>query len=166
MGHQVNFHATPVDIETITANLKKLEPLVVLHSYSSTEQVRSVESLIYLEHGAPWLYFFLARPADLKSIVTRHVPTQGYWSIDVVRSPVVEFNSCFFDGKTFRSGRVYYTDSYYDTDNSLVPKSEAFTTWAKAVLAGTRKSLKKRGHTYAGPDAERWLKESEGAKLE
>ncbi len=106
------------------------------------------------EGGQPWLFFYLVRPEELPDVVTRHVPAQNYWTIDVIRSPVIELNRSFFDGQILRRGRLYYTDSFYDEHDALAYKSEPFRAWAKSVVARVKRTLKRQGGDYVGPIAE------------
>lgn len=132
-------------------------PLQILHSRSPTASPRHVPSLDLVEEGAPWLFFHLVRPDDLASVVTRHVPAQGYWTVDVLRSPVIEFSRCFFDGQILRCGRVYYTPSFFGPDDAVVLKSSAFLDWAKLLFAVVKKNLKRRDTEYIGAEAEAWI---------
>jgi hypothetical protein len=124
-----------------------------------------VPSLNVGEDGQPWLFCHLVRESELVDVVTRHVPAQGYWIVDVVKSPVIEFNGCYFNGKILRRGRVYYVDGFYGADNTWVEKSEAFRLWAAGVLKTIKKVLKKNGSEYIGETALAWL-ERENGKLE
>lgn len=164
MGHQVNFYLDPSDTTAVEHVLRSLGPFYVLHSRSPAPEPRVFESLNVEENGQPWLFLYLVRPEDLHAVVTTHVPAQGYWSVDVLDSPVVEFDRCFFDGAILRRGRLYYVDGFYDARQQWQDKPESFRTWAKAVLAKTKKMLKRRNSDYIGSGAEAWLASS-GGKL-
>jgi hypothetical protein len=116
--------------------------------------------------GEEWLHLFLARPEDVDAVVMRHVPTQGYWTVDVLYSPVVEFQRCYFDGKILRRGRAYFVDKYFGPNADVVQKPEAFRKWAQSVLGAIRRGLHRRGLDYVGSDAERWLLSTEGALVD
>ncbi|MEZ4297826.1 MAG: hypothetical protein R3B70_22915 [Polyangiaceae bacterium] len=164
MGHQANFYATPTDIAELQERIAKLEPMAILHSRSPTATPRVLPSLRFEENSQAFLHYYLVREGDFDKVVTEYVPTQGYWSIEELFSPVVELSSCFFDGNILRQGRVYYKDGFYGPDGLWVDKPEPFRTWAKAVLRHTKKLLKKHGRDYIGKDALRWVEE-EGGKL-
>jgi hypothetical protein len=166
MGHQVNFFLTPRDTDILTGDLQKVGPFLVLHSRASTSAPRILESLNLVESGKPWLYFFLVHPDDLDAVVMRNVPAQGYWTVDVVESPVIEFSRCFFDDKTLRRGRMYYVDRFYASDGELQQKSVSFQKWARLIFTTTRKSLKKLDADYVGQDAVAWLAASGGLHFE
>jgi hypothetical protein len=164
VGHQVNFYITPRDEAAIELKLKSLAPAVVLHHRSPGPEPRVIDSIDVRQGDERWLYLYLARSQDLSQVVTQHVPAQGYWGVDVMRSPVIEFTRCYFDDKILRRGRVYYVDGFFSPGDAWVEKSEGFKDWAKSVLSTVKKSLKRTGSDYVGADALNWL-ESSGGKL-
>lgn len=153
MGHQVNFFAAPADIEQLQQRIGEIQPLCILHRRSPTAQPRVLDRLRFEEDGGTLLFYGLVRACDLSQVVTRLVPAQGYWTVDVSRSPVVELTSCYFDGKILRRGRVYHVDGCYGDDAEWVRKPEGFRTWAAAVLRETKKCLTRDGSDYIGPAA-------------
>lgn len=156
MGSQVNFFLTPGDTARLEAVVRLVQPFVVLHSRSPTPSPRQLANVDFVEGGEQWLFFHLVRPEDVGAVVMRHVPAQGYWTVDVLRSPVIEFNGCFFDSRTLRRGRVYYTPSFFDADGALVQKPQEFLAWSKSLFAAVKKNLKRRGTEYVGTEAEAW----------
>lgn len=163
MGHQVNFYLDGADTISLEERIRGLGPLAILHSLSPGPEPRVLDGVNFEENGRPWLFLFLVRPEDLPAVKTREVPAQGHWTIDDLRSPVVELNRCFFDGKILRRGRVYYLDGFY-VGQEWQDKPDSFRKWAKAVLATTKKGLKKHESEYIGPGAAAWLA-SAGGKL-
>lgn len=124
-------------------------------------------SVDFEENGGKWLFFYLVRPDDLASIQMHEVAKQNYWAIDDLRSPVVEFSSCFFDGVKIRQGRVYFQTRYYAETGQLVTKSESFVKWARCVLAAVKKTLHRdpASGNYVGPDALTWVEQKDGILL-
>ena len=163
MGHQVNFYLDSLDSMALEQALRDLGPLLVLHSLSPGSEPRILESANFQEGARPWLFVLLVRPEDLHAVVTRYVSAQGHWTVDVVKSPVIEFDRCFFDGTILRRGRLYYVDGYYDGE-AWKEKADAFQQWAKAVLAKAKRVLKKHGSDYIGTGAAGWASLS-GGKL-
>jgi hypothetical protein len=157
MGHQINFYLSPADTATVWLELRKTDSVQLLHSRSPTAQPRLLGTSDLLDNIEPWLFYFLVKSDDVNSVVMRHVPAQGYWTVDVVQSPVVELIKCFFDGQIIRRGRLYYTDKYYAPDGQLTRKSDLFVKWAKSLFATTRKCLTKQGGDYVGKDAAQWI---------
>lgn len=164
MGHQVNFYLDPQDMVSLEQTIRTLGPLLVLHSRSPASEPKVLESASIEENGQPWLFVLLVRPEDLQAVVTRHVPAQGYWTVDVSKSPVIEFNRCFFDSRILRRGRLYYVDGYYNANQTWEEKADTFRIWAKAVLTKTKKALKKHNTDHIGVGAAAWLSSS-GGKL-
>jgi hypothetical protein len=128
--------------------------------------VRKLSALDPERAGEDWLHLFLVRPEDLDRVVTQHVAVQGYWVVDVLRSPVIEFQRCFFDGKELRRGRAYFVDKYYDSSDALIQKPETFRKWAQTVLRAIRQSLERKGSDYIGYDAKQWLSTGKGALID
>jgi hypothetical protein len=96
----------------------------------------------------------------------REVPAQGYWTVDGLRSPVIEFQRSFFDGKSLRRGRAYVVEKYYGPNDVLVEKPEAFRTWARSVLGTIKKELHRHGPDFIGSDAKVWLSSAAGALVD
>lgn len=163
MGHQFTFYITPKDTFNIE-NLLQQRGALILHSRSATANPRVLDSLNVEENGQPWLFLFLVRPDDLCRVVTKYIPVQNYWAVDVLKSPAIEFTRSFFDGKILRQGRAYYKDGFYGSDEAWVEKDSAFTKWAKSVFSTIKKTLRRQGTDYIGEDALAWLKSS-GGKL-
>src|SRR4051812_43648761 len=113
MGHQVSFYLLPVDTLALEERLRRLGEWRGLHNRSETSEPRILTTLDFEEEGKPWLFLHLARAVDLENIITKYVPEQRYWTLNVQASPVIEFNRCFFDGKILRRGRMYYVDGLF-----------------------------------------------------
>jgi hypothetical protein len=159
VGHQINFYISPKEMEQ---RLRNLGPLAIIHSRSASASPRILTSLDVEEEGRPWLFLFLARPEDLRGVVLKNVPSQGYWIVDVLRSPAIEFTRCFFDGRILRRGRAYWVDGFYGDDQSWVDKGSAFKSWAASARSAIKKHLKRHGTDYIGRDALSWLNSSGG----
>jgi hypothetical protein len=160
MGHQSAFYLTPKDKADLEQRLREKTDFIILLWKSPSASPRVVDSLNFSEHEEPHYGKYLARPEDLDAIVTRHVPEQGYWTLQYLDSPVVQFRGCFFDGKILREGRVYYVDYFLGPDGEWVTKSEGFRKWAKMVHTTIKKSLKRRKSRYVeyiGEDAQAWV---------
>lgn len=162
MGRQVNFLALPEDIFEMGESIGQLGPIVILHSRSKTKEPRAVSTLNFEEDGKRWLFYCIVRQSDLPDVKTVYVPEQNYWSIDILDSPVVEFNSCYFDGKILRRGRVYYVDGRYDENGQWEYKSEDFRSWASTLLKVSRKCLKRYEGIYVGRGALEWMSAANG----
>ena len=154
MSHQINFFLGPNDLIELEARLKKVDAPVVLHSRAPTNKPRVLDTINFTEDGKQWLFLYLVRSEDLTALRMKEVAAQKYWTIDTFISPIVELNSCYYDGKILRRGRLYYMDGYYDQEQ-WVEKSDDFRTWAKRLLAAARKTLvfDKELGAHVGPEA-------------
>lgn len=161
MGRQIYFYLEPRDLVPFERALLEPGDTSILHHRSPNPEPRVVDSLVLEEGGQPWLFFSLVRTEDMPAIVMRHVPAQQHWTIDVLRSPVVEFSRGRFDGSALHRGRLYYVDSFYDEHGRSVTKGEPFRTWAKALFGRAKRPLKKQGGDYLGPIAEARLASGE-----
>ncbi len=155
MGKQINFYLAPNDIRDLEQRISKSEPIIFLHDRSPKEFPRIVNSLQDEENGHRWLFYYLVRKSDLSKILMKYVATQNYWSIDELRSPVIEVNVSFFDGNSLGPGRVFYQERYYDKNGNNVEKSNDFKKWAKSVFYQTKKGLtkEKKDLRYKGKQA-------------
>jgi hypothetical protein len=165
MGHQLVFYMTPTDIRAVEAKLRALEAMVVIHSDSISATPRVVESLEVAEGGRRWLHFYLARRQDLPVVKMRPIPGRTDWFVDDSASPVIEFHCCFFNGKTLRDGRVYWSDDFYASDGAQVLKSAEFRAWAAKVRSTVKRFLKPYDGKLIGPDTALWLERSGGYLL-
>lgn len=161
-GRQLRFCATPSDAEALAQRLQALEPMLILHSRSLSRVPRVVPSLDLTEAGARWLSFFLVRVEDLASVVTQHVPTQEYWTIDELHSPVMECQQTYVGPRIMRPGRLHYLDGYFGLADEWIDKPPPFLHWAKAVLMTAREALAKYDGEYVGAEAREWLQRDEG----
>jgi hypothetical protein len=166
MGKQVSFILLPGDLKALEEELDRIRPFVVLHSRSHSEKVQRLGGLDPGKSGEDWLHLFLVRPEDVEFVVTQSVAAQGYWSIDALRSPVVEFQRCFYDGQRLRRGRAYFVEQYYDVNKQLVQKPETFRVWAQSVLSAIRRKLQRQGADYIGSEAKRWLSSGAGVLVD
>lgn len=162
MGRQVNFFATPADTAVLETRLRALEPLEILHSRSPGPEPRKVAALFVEDGGRRWLHYRLVRVQDLADVVMAPVPQQSYWTIDELRSPIVELNCCYFDEKILRRGRVFCEDGYYDDRSVWVKKPESFRKWATRVMGAVRRMMTRYNGEYVGPDARAWLERGGG----
>lgn len=166
MSHQLYYHMVPSDIRAIEHKIRALAPLSILCDRSRSSRPRVVNSLDLYEEGQQHIFYYLARTEDLEQISMREVRAQGYWSIDESESPVIEFTSCFFNGKVLREARLYWVDGFYGKDDSWLLKSEGFRAWARKVRSTVKKFLKPHGANLIGPDTASWLASSEGRLID
>ena len=156
MSHQINFYITPSDLADIEKKIIESGELVILHSYSPTSTPRVVDTMVCKPNEPQWLFYYLVRKSDLDKVITNYIEKQNYWSVDSLRSPVIEFNSCYLSKNTIRRGRVYYANKFYDNAGTLICKSDDFCKWAKRIFSILKNCVTKHDKDYIGSDAIEW----------
>lgn len=155
-SHQVNFFMTPLDLLECERRIQENGP-VVFFEYCSTERTPHViKNSKIVEMGKERLSIGLARPQDLSLIRFKSVEGQSYFTLDILRSPAIELNRCYFDGNHLRRGRLYFTVKSYDESGALIEKNTEFLLWAQALLKTAKAglALDPQLHSYVGADAE------------
>ncbi|HYO60073.1 hypothetical protein [Archangium sp.] len=149
MGHQLNFFLTPEDLRLLEQRLKEKCPVVFLDYRSQGPAPAQLPDLEVAEFGKTRLSVLLVPPDSLGALIFRHVPQQGYWTVDLLRSPAVELSRCFYDGAILRRGRLYYDRGFYDEAGHWVEKPASFQDWAKKVFSVARKGLERDAEQFA-----------------
>jgi hypothetical protein len=154
MGHQVDFFLMPEDTRLLEKRLREKCPVVFLDAESQNPAPVQLPGLDVAEFGKTRLRVLLVQPEALRSVTLRYIPQQGYWSVESERSPVIELDRCYYDGKILRRGRLYYQRRFVE-DGAWVEKPAAFLTWARKVFSVARRTLQKIPDRpyYVGPHA-------------
>lgn len=120
-----------------------------------SETLDFLEGLKQAEPGKGRLKAILAQPDDVGQVVSKFIEKQRYWTVDTLRSPVVEISRCYFDGKQLRRGRLFYDEGFYDASGHWVNKPNAFLSWADSILrlAKGMSVFDERQGSYLGPAA-------------
>jgi len=164
-GHQVNFYLDADDTRQVETIARSIGPVVLIHDRSCQPLPRVLDSLFHFDGEQQLFFYYLVQPEFLDAVLMQHVPAQGYWTVDDLRSPVIELSTCFCDGVILRRGRLYYVDGFYDSEDNWVYHSDSFRKWAKTLLAKTRRTLTRLDTVaYIGQGAKAWL-ETSGGKL-
>ena len=141
MGHQIALYLSLKDATDLEHELLRPNDDMILKDRSRGPFPKCVTSIDLVEDGNRWYFFYFARREDLDSIITIEVPTQGYWAVDELFSPVIQFHLGRFDGDILRSGRLYYIDSYYDEKKMLVGKPADFIGWSRQLFRKAKRLL-------------------------
>lgn len=160
MGKQVLIYATPEDLEELENFLRTRLDFSVIASRSSVTKPQPSNSLSVADPGEGGLWAYLVRPEDVRAVVLKEVRSKSYWTIDVLRSPVVELRRCYFDGRVLRQGRFFFETGYY-RDDSWKDKPKQFVDWADTVFRIAKHFFKHERslRAYVGKHAEQWRAE-------
>jgi len=162
MSHQVNFLALPADLPAIEAAIRATGDVCFLEDRTPTAKPAQLGTLAFAqgEMGRRPLDAYIVRRADLSAVKTKLVTSQGYWVMDSLCSPVIEFSRCFFDSTVLRPGRAYFA-----TDLRFRPElpSPDFVKWGDRVLARIKKTLRRApgiaDRIYVSTGALQWIEE-------
>jgi len=161
MGRQCTLFLTPADMQRLEADLANQAVPLIIAGRLRCNELEFQSHLSIRRMGDEWLTLYLTRPEDLEQIRLLETTDQGYWHVDSLRSPVVEFCRCYYGNGILRCGRLFFDTGYYDNTGHWIDKSDQFLTWADAVLAQARRTLyyDKTLQSYFGTDAARLWRE-------
>jgi hypothetical protein len=153
-SRQINFFLTATDQAELLIRLGSKGDYVIVHACTQDERLYLLENAVVKEMGVEPLTVYLVRSTDIDAIQLNVVPNQPYKSIDVVRSPVIQFSRCYHAGGRLRRGRLYFVTAYYD-GGEKTKKEKAFLKWAIDLITIARRNLLKEPGSlfYFGGDA-------------
>jgi hypothetical protein len=79
----------------------------------------------------------LVRRADVSKLVVDDVPSQGYWFVDTLRSPAVEWST----------DRLWFSTGYWDSSEQWVTPDEEWLRWADGLFRWCRSHLTRNSTT-------------------
>jgi hypothetical protein len=157
MAKQFSILATGIDLQQLQQSLEALGNVDILADVATDDlhDLRPLENLdIPLQRiGYDSLFCYLApRQLPRKVVAERDSPIKIH--IDLNESNLVEFWRPFYDGHTFREGRVYYQNKVW-RNGQAIGKDEAFCEWADRIMGTVRKAFKldRELRAYVGSDA-------------
>jgi|SRR5579862_1933755 len=151
MGKQFQVFLLPDDVEALVAKLRETVGVYAIGSRSESPTPTLVASPLRTQGAFVRVDCFLVPRPDA-SVQTRHIASQGYWSVDGLFSDVIEFSGCHYDKSTLKRGRMFYDTGFYK-DVKWQDKPKEFLDWAKTVFSKAKSELKfDRDHeAYVGP---------------
>lgn len=163
MGKQIQLYLVPEDISEFEAVMQQ-KGVAILRRYSSESKPEVAGTAVFRTPESTGVDGFLVRREDLEVVASRSVPEQAHWVVDALRSPVIEFSGCNFDGKILKRGRLFYDTGFYETSGLWVDKPQVFQDWAKDVFKFARKIFPKDENlgAYVGSNARHWQSTSQG----
>jgi len=164
MGKQIQIYLAQEDAADFESALKASGAIILKRSSTESRPLVSDTARAQSADGVG-VDGYIVRSNDLEHVSMRAVPAQGYWTVDGLHSPVVEFFGCHFNGKTLRRGRLFYDEGYYDAAGMWVDKPKEFNSWARSVFGLAKKRFKKdpKLDAHVGPKAKEWQTKFNGA---
>jgi hypothetical protein len=146
VGRQVDFILNRRDLDRFEAFFWPSDQVVALSQPTPSADLVTANSLRPEAENQlrPWPSMFLAREADLDLIRVDLIERQGYYLIDFLRSPVIEW-SPGYDPTGHRSGlgRLWFPTGYWDDDGEFVAMPSGFLGCGDRLLAWVRRNWKK-----------------------
>lgn len=147
MGRQVNFFLTRRDLDGFEAFFWSSDQVVALCQPTPSADLVFANSLRPEAENQlrPWGSMFLAREVDLDLVRVKLIERQGYYLIDDLFSPVVEWSPGYDPATGHRSGRgrLWFPTAYWDDDGEFVQMPSGFLGWGDRLLRWVRRNWKK-----------------------
>lgn len=140
-SRQVNFFLTPRDQAELLSKLDPAGQFVYVAWRCKDGGLDILQTSTVRQMGKETLTIYIVRADDLDAISFNDVG--DFSSVDVIRSPVIEFNRCYMDDQRLSRGRFYVVNSYFDQDGQIARKDEGFLKWSERLISKTRRCLKK-----------------------
>jgi len=158
-SRQINFYLTAADEVELLRQFGRRGEYAILASNARGRRPELLERAEIGNTGADRPQIFLAQTHDVEAVILEEANADLYY-VDVVRSPVVEFDRCSQTKDKLGRGRLYFVASYFD-QRGVVTKDRSFVEWATRLIKITRRTLKKdtASFFYFGAEALR-LKEA------
>lgn len=153
-SRQLNFYFSNVDQEALTESYDKLGSVHSAMPPFSHPIVIGVPVATFSRWHSGEHYVILFRPSDVGQIVLKHISHDRGYSVDVTRSPVIEFSRCIQTNNEILRGRIYCVTRFVEDTGAEIVKSDSFIEWTKEIFRITQERCKiKRSGICIGNDA-------------
>ncbi len=154
MGRQIATIMTLADAHGFVAAMAELGGVELVLIRSDSHMPKIIEqSKVQTDVKCDQLFYAFVHKDHVSDIVMEEVPAQGYWSMNTLFSPVVEFTLSYHAHDGIRPGRLWYEKRFYDANGDLISKPALFLEWAERAFRMTRSRLKKFGEHRCGLEA-------------
>jgi hypothetical protein len=143
-SRQINFFLTAADQAALVAHLMdRFGPFLFVARRSDNDAPQQLDGAAVKTVGAEPLTICLARQKDLGQVRLEALTQKQCYVVDSLLSPVIEFSRCHHAGGLLRRGRMYVISSYVGRDGMPIRKDRDFLDWATAMIAASRKTLRR-----------------------
>jgi hypothetical protein len=153
LGRQLNFYAGPRDTQMLAHELRKKGAVIIGDRSPKSEPVVADLELPLFKGSVSAC---LVRKQDLHGIRWWHYPKLGYFVLDPMESPIVQFQGSIMQEQIMLKGRLWFSPA---TVGGL-KKPADFVRWADTQLRVVRKvfpcAQRPKGYPYSfciGPEA-------------
>mgnify|MGYP006908258587 FL=1 len=169
MAHQMNLFLHPHDYVCVQQIINDSSNVSILAGSSPTRKAVELPTIVLdeSEMGAVDVTVYLVLQNSLNSVQLLECSPKK-WTIDVTRSPVVEFTRCYMDDSLIRRGRLYAIRDYIAPDGSRISKPAIFTDWQTTLFRRLKSLLRWDPvlSAYCGRKAEEWRRQTHGRFVE
>ena len=153
-SRQINFFLTAFDQASLLERFSDRGDFAIVNPVSPNGAPHLLETAEIKAMGTDRLAIFLVQRDRIDDIQFKFIAKQTYYIVDVVRSPVIEFDRCYHHANRLNRGRLYFVTAYFD-ERILIRKDEAFVAWTSSLIAIARRKLRKdpKSFFYFGEDA-------------
>jgi len=132
---QFNVYLTPSDEQSLVEHLQQQCEILIHRSVYFSDDERLVSNLRFLGKYPTDQQVGLTSTQFLDSLV-KNTFSVGHSRLDLIYSPVVEFQRCELKGDSLRPGRFWY-----QLDGNAGKKSDEFKKWAGGVFRQVKRKL-------------------------
>jgi hypothetical protein len=149
-SRQINLFLTSADEGELLKAIWAKSEYVIVDNIAPNRSPRLLETIEIQDR----LKVYLAPPSHVRDIQLSEMKIAPYWTVDVVKSPVVEFVRCYHTEGRIQPGRLYFIIEYYEGKISAT-KNRDFVEWANTIVKIARRILKNDSESfyYFGPEA-------------
>jgi hypothetical protein len=157
MGRQVGFVVSREGLWPFAEFVSASGDICFFESIHHEEKLSELDGLLPLSPER-FMTVFLARREDVSLIKSSFVEQQGYWSIDSLTSPVVEFSLPYErDTGAVRpwpsGGRLWFSTGWWGEFDEWATQPTGFVDWADSLLRWIRRHFVRGDHGLYAPRA-------------
>ena len=158
MGRQINFYMLPEDEKEFISYVLQRKGVVMIAPHFQSKSPDIVSRLPEPFSKPFWRSIYFWDKNVNGKLETKHIEKQGYFLIDSLTSPVIEFSRSFIRDNILVRGRIWAQLKYWK-GNEIVSKGKEFENWFNAMTRWIWKHYQKISELeYIGPHALEWKK--------
>lgn len=157
MGRQVNFYMLPEDEKQFIEFVRSTGDIAVYNWKNETPYPPEI-----LEFPPPFSVpssfdYCIFNKSLGSAVKTTFIEKQGYYTIDMTNSLVIEFSRCGLKNNKLREGRIW-AEFKIVVGNSFQGKEEEFLKWYQKIARWIKRNYKRMENGwYIGPKTEEWV---------
>lgn len=149
MAVQMSFYLTQDDHAEVERVMSSKIHWEAYHRRVFDGSPKRIDTTVVQNMGSENLGIVVGPRGCLESLIFNRIRNQEYETMDILRSPVIEFSRCFEDkeNRVFRKGRLYFDSGYYH-QNCWVEKDDSIKKWVRSFFRYFKAQMTKREDGY------------------